>query len=158
MMVVAVQTFDWHSLPRMLRQPKSESLVLIVTVAAVVITHNLAIGVVAGVVLSAILFARKVSKQFRVTSSREGATRTYLVIGQLFFVASEDFQNAFDFAEPGLERVVIDLRASHVWDTSAIAALEAVSAGFAKAGVKVELSGLNVESEQLLDRASTLTR
>ncbi len=156
MMVVAVQTFDWYSLPRLRRQPKSDSIVLIVTMATVVITHNLAIGVIVGVVLSAIFFARKISKQFQVSSSRDGATRTYRVRGQLFFVAIEDFLGSFDFAEAGLERAVVDLTASHVWDSSALAALEAVVQGFRKAGVEVELTGLNVESEQLLDLARML--
>ena len=153
MMTIAISTFDWGSIPRLRRQSRSDSIVLIVTVATVVITNNLAIGVVAGVVLSAIFFARKISKQFQVTSSRQGATRTYRVIGQLFFVAAEDFTESFDFGEAGLEHVVIDLSASHVWDSSAIAALYGVRDEFGKAGVTVELTGMNEESQRVLDRA-----
>lgn len=157
MMTIAVSTFDWGSIPRLRRQPKSDSIVLIVTVAIVVITNNLAIGVVAGVVLSAIFFARKVSKQFQVTSSRDGATRTYRVIGQLFFVAVDEFTESFDFSEAGLEHVIIDLSASHVWDSSAIAALEGVREEFRKSGVTMELTGINEESRQVLGRAAGTT-
>lgn len=156
MMIVAIQTFDWYSLPRMLRQPKSDTIVLLVTMAVVVITGNLALGVVVGVILSAVFFVRKVSKQFQVSSTLKDGTRTYHVRGQLFFVATEDFVNAFDFDEKGLKRVVLDLRASHVWDSSATAALEAVVKGFRKASVPVELTGLNVESEGLLERSRVL--
>lgn len=154
MMTIAVSTFDWGSIPRLRRQPKSDSIVLIVTVATVVITNNLAIGVVAGVVLSAIFFARKISKQFQVTSSRQDATRTYRVIGQLFFVAVDDFTGSFDFSEAGLEHVVVDLSASHVWDSSAIAALEGIKEEFRKVGVTVELTGINEESQRVLGRAA----
>lgn len=149
MMMVALATFDWSSLRDIAREPKSDTIVLVVTIATVVITKNLAIGVIAGIVLSTIFFARKVSKQFYVTSSLEGRTRTYMVTGELFFVAIEEFTAAFDFTEPNLDHVIVDLSRSHVWDSSAMAALEELEERFS---VPVELTGLNKESQRVLGK------
>lgn len=151
MMMVALRTFDWASLKRIRSEPKSDTIVLVVTVAAVVITNNLAIGVVIGIILSALFFARKVSKLFRVSSHLEGTTRVYQVAGELFFVSTSEFLGAFDFTEDGIERVVINLSRSHVWDNSGAGALrEAVE----KFTVPVELVGVNEESERLLSRTA----
>lgn len=155
MMTIAIATFDWSAVARMRTQPVSDSIVFVVTVATVVITNNLAIGVIAGVILSAVFFARKVSKQFRVDSSRSGATRTYRVSGQLFFVSSDEFVKSFDFSEAGLKQAVIDLSASQVWDSSATGALDEIRERFRRAGVTVELHGLNAESQRLLERAAS---
>jgi SulP family sulfate permease len=155
MIMVSVSTFDWSSLGGMLRFPKSDTIVMVVTVGMVVLTSNLAIGVLTGVVLSAIFFARKISKILSVTSSREGDTRTYAVHGQLFFVSTTDFREAFDYQED-VRRVVIDLSHAHLWDGSATGAIDDVAARFMRNGVQVELSGLNPESRRLVDRLSAL--
>lgn len=149
MMMVALTTFDWSSLRNIAREPKSDTIVLVATIAIVVITKNLAIGVIAGIVLSTIFFARKVSKQFQVTSSLESRTRTYRVSGQLFFVSIEEFTAAFDFTEENLDLVIVDLSQSHVWDSSAMAALEELKERFS---VQVELVGLNQESQRVLGK------
>ena len=149
MMMVALRTFDWGSLKRVRHEPKSDTIVLVVTVAAVVITKNLAIGVVIGIVLSALFFARKVSKLFTVHSHTEGNMRVYHVKGELFFVSSSDFVAAFMFNEPGIERVTIDLSRAHIWDVSGAQALAEVVGKFP---VPVDVVGLNKESERLLPR------
>jgi SulP family sulfate permease len=153
MMMVSISTFDWSSLRSLLTFPKSDSIVMVTTVVTVVLTSNLALGVLVGVVLSAIFFARKISGAFRVSSRFDAAarTRTYAVHGQLFFVSTEAFNQSFDLQEE-LDRVVIDLSAAHVWDTSAIAALDDVLLRFRRNGVQVDLVGMNEASGALVRR------
>ncbi len=145
MAYVSWATFDWHSIrvSTLRRMPKSETAVMLTTVAVVVATHNLAYGVVAGVLLASVLFARRVAHVAEVTAADavEGARR-YTVTGELFFASSNDLYSQFDYAgDP--ERVVIDMSASHVWDASTVAALDAVERKYAAHGTMVEIVGLN---------------
>lgn len=155
MFVVAVATFDWTSLHvRSLRRtPKSETAVMVVTVAIVVQTHNLAYGVVAGVLLAAIFFARRVAHLAEVTSvlDPDGGERVYAVAGELFFASTNELVNAFDYADP-VPKVVIDLTDAHVWDSSAVATLDAIVAKFQARGVHARIVGLNTHSEALHTR------
>ena len=158
MIVVAVGTFDWRSVaPSTLRaMPRTETAVVVVTVGIVVVTHNLAYGVVAGVVLSAVFFVRHVSRLVEVTSvvDPDGGVRRYRVSGQLFFASTGDLAHAFREGEVGAERVEIDLTEARVWDTSAIGALDAVVASFGARGIEAELIGLNRHAADLHGRAS----
>jgi SulP family sulfate permease len=126
---------------------------MLATVIGVVFTHNLAVGVLIGVLLSGIFFAGKVARLFRVTStlSEDERTRTYLVEGQLFFASADDFSAAFDVREK-LDAVVIDVSRAHIWDISSIAALDNVVLKFRRAGAEVRLVGLNAASETIVDR------
>jgi SulP family sulfate permease len=155
MFVVAVATFDWTSMHvRSLRRtPKSETAVMVVTVAIVVYTHNLAYGVVAGVLLAAIFFARRVAHLAEVTSVLDpgGNQRVYAVTGELFFASTNELVHSFDYADP-TPKVIIDLTDAHVWDSSAVATLDSVVAKFAARGVTAELVGLNTHSEALHTR------
>jgi len=153
MIVVSVSTFDWSSVRSLARFPKSDSIVMLTTVGVTVLTHDLSLGVLAGVVLSAVFFARKVSQLSRVTSelSADGRTRTYHVTGQLFFVSTHDFVSSFDFTER-VDRVVIDLTHAHLWDGSAVGAIDKVALKFMRAGVTVDLNGMNEASQTLIDR------
>ena len=153
MIMVSVSTFDWSSLRNLTVVPKGESIVMLATVATTVLTHNLAQGVLVGVLLSTLFFARKVSQLSSVTGSlsEDGQTRTYTVSGQLFFVSTQGFVDAFDPQEE-VERVVIDLTHAHVWDGSAIAALDKVALKFMRRGVHVELRGQNEASAALITR------
>ena len=153
MIVVSVSTFDWSSLRGLRVFPKSESVVMLTTVGVTVATHDLSLGVLAGVVLSAVFFARKVSQLSRVTAalSPDGRTRTYGVYGQLFFVSTHDFVASFDFTER-VERVVIDLTHAHLWDGSAVGAIDKVALKFMRRGARVELVGMNEASQTLIDR------
>jgi len=123
------------------------------TVIVVVATHNLALGVLVGVLLSGIFFAWKIAQIFRVTSSLsdDGGTRTYLIEGQLFFASVEDFNASFDFKE-ALERVVIDLSPAHIWDISSVAAVDMVVLKFRREGAEVDIVGLNQASETIVDK------
>ena len=155
MVVVAIATFDWTSLrwQALRRTPKSETAVMAVTVAVVVFTHNLAYGVVAGVLLAAIFFARRVAHLVEVTSvvDPDGVERLYRVTGELFFASTNELVSAFDYTDP-TPHVVLDLTDAHVWDSSAVATLDAIVAKFAARGVHAQVVGLNEHSEMLHTR------
>jgi sulfate permease, SulP family len=150
MFVVAVRTFDWSSIhPATLRRtPRSEIFVMAVTVAIVVATDNLAYGVVAGALLSAVFFVRRVAHLIDITETLDpsGAT-VYAVHGQLFFASTHAFHQSIDYADQ--TRVVLDLTHAHVWDSTAVEALDAVVAKFQARGATVTITGLNKHSEAL---------
>ncbi|QDA36299.1 SulP family inorganic anion transporter (plasmid) [Paracoccus liaowanqingii] len=153
MFMVAIGTFSWSSLGNLKTHPRSSSVVMIATVFTVVYTHNLAIGVLVGVMLSGIFFAAKIAQLFRIRSSlsQDGRTRTYLVEGQLFYGSAEDFAEAFDFKE-AVEKVVIDVTGAHIWDISSVQALDMAILKFRRDGAEVELIGMNAASETLVDK------
>jgi SulP family sulfate permease len=153
MIMVSIGTFSWASIINLREHPRSSSVVMLSTVAVVLTTHNLAIGVLVGVLFSGIFFAWKIAQLFRITStlSADGTHRTYLVEGQLFFASVEDFSSSFDFKET-LKTVVIDVDAAHIWDISSVTALDMVVLKFRRAGAEVQIVGLNHASETLVDR------
>ena len=153
MIMVAIGTFSWSSIRNLRDHPRSSSIVMLATVVVTVYTHNLALGVLTGVLLSGIFFAGKIAQLFRVTSeiSADGRERTYVVEGQLFFASSEDFMAAFDFKET-LERVTIDVSRAHIWDVSSVAALDMAVLKFRREGAEVEIVGMNEASETIVDR------
>lgn len=152
MFMVCIGTFDWSSLKKVTVMPKSDTVVMIVTVITVVATDNLSIGVVCGVILSAIFFASKISKVGMKTVSPKGSHRKiYQVSGQLFFASVTDFLNHFDFKEDVTE-IEIDLTNAHLWDDSAIGAIDKVVMKYQQNGVKVNLKGVNTDSMKLLEK------
>lgn len=153
MIMVAIGTFSWSSIKALRVHPRSSSLVMIATVVTVVYTHNLAIGVLVGVLLSGIFFAGKIAQLFRVTTdiSADGRVRTYRVEGQLFYGSVEDFMTAFDFKEAP-EQVKIDVSAAHIWDISSVQALDMAILKFRRDGAEVEVIGMNEATETLVDR------
>ena len=152
MIMVSIGTFSWSSLLNLRTHPRSSSVVMLATVIVVVATHNLAIGVLVGVLFSGIFFAWKISQIFRVSStlSEDEQTRTYLVEGQLFFASSDEFTASFDFKE-SLEKIVIDVSHAHIWDISSVQALDMVVLKFRREGSEVEIIGLNEASETIVD-------
>ncbi|MEO8245074.1 MAG: SulP family inorganic anion transporter [bacterium] len=153
MIMVSVGTFSWSSIKALRTHPTSSSVVMVATVVAVVYTHNLAIGVLLGVLLSGIFFAGKIAQLFRVTStiSADGRVRTYRVEGQMFYASVEDFMAAFDFKE-ALEKVILDVSAAHIWDISSVQALDMAVLKFRRDGAEVEIVGMNAASETIVDR------
>jgi len=153
MIMVSIGTFSWRSVKNLRDHPKSSSFVMVATVATVIFSHNLAIGVGVGVLLSGIFFAWRVSRNFAVITqaSEDGRERVYTVSGQLFFASSEDFMKAFDFKE-ALDKVTIDLSAAHIWDLSSVAAIDMAVLKFRREGADVELKGMNDASRTLVDR------
>jgi SulP family sulfate permease len=153
MIMVSIGTFSWKSIKNLKTHPWQSSVVMIVTVIVVVWSHDLAKGVLAGVVLSGLFFASKVRGLFTVTSvlSEDGNCRTYAIAGQVFFASTERFAEAFDFKEV-LDRVVIDVSDAHFWDISAIGILDKAILKFRREGASVEVVGLNTESATMVDR------
>ncbi|MCR8726163.1 SulP family inorganic anion transporter [Frigidibacter sp. ROC022] len=153
MIMVSIGTFSWSSIKALRLHPTSSSIVMLATVAFVVWTHNLAIGVVVGVLLSGIFFAGKIAQLFRVTStaSADGRERTYRIEGQLFYASVEDFMKAFDFRE-ALDRVTIDVSEAHIWDISSVQALDMAVLKFRRDGAEVRIVGMNEASETIVDR------
>ncbi|MDV8147790.1 SulP family inorganic anion transporter [Arthrobacter sp. B10-11] len=161
MIFVSAITFDWHSIaPKTLkRMPKSETAVMLITVGTVVATHNLAIGVGVGVLAAMAMFARRVAHFATVERTEiqlNGETvATYTVDGELFFASSNDLYTQFEYARdaaPTVDRVIIDLHASHLWDASTIAVLDAVTEKYRRHGREVELIGLNAASTRMRER------
>jgi SulP family sulfate permease len=153
MIMVSIGTFSWSSILNLRTHPRSSSVVMIATVVAVVYTHNLAIGVLVGVLLSGIFFAAKIAQLFSVgsTLSADGRERTYILRGQLFYGSVEDFTAAFDFDEAP-DRVVIDVSGAHIWDISSVQALDMAILKFRREGAEVKLVGMNEASETLVDK------
>ena len=153
MIMVSIGTFSWSSLKNLRVHPRSSSIVMLATVAGVIISHNLAIGVLIGVLLSGVFFAGKISQIFKVTStlSGDGRTRRYKVEGQVFFASVEAFNASFDLKE-ALDEVIIDVSEAHIWDISSVAALDMIVLKFRREGAKVEIIGLNEASETIVDK------
>lgn len=157
MFLVCYGAFDWHSVkPSTLKaMPRSETAVMLLTVVVVLLTHNLAYGVLSGTLLACVLFARRVAHLVTVTSSEhddgDGPVRTYAVHGQVFFASSGDLVEQFHYAQE-TGRVVIDFSDAHVWDASSVAVLDAVTQKFAARGVAVEITGMNGPTRALHGR------
>jgi sulfate permease, SulP family len=156
MIMVSLSTFSWRSLATLRSHPTSSSVVMLATVVVTVWTHDLARGVLTGVVLSAVFFATKVGRMLDVDSSlSHDGVRTYSVSGQVFFASSDLFVEAFDVREDGLSAVVIDVEDAHLWDLTAVGALDKVVLKFRESGLPVEVRGLNQASATLVSRLGT---
>ncbi|WP_347259045.1 SulP family inorganic anion transporter [Methylocaldum sp.] len=153
MIMVSIGTFSWDSIRNLSKYPLSTNIVMITTVAVVVATHNLALGVFVGVLLASLFFANKVGQflEVRSKSSDDGSIRTYLVVGQVFFTSAGKFTAAFDFKED-IDKVVIDLTRAHFWDITSVSALDKVVIKFRREGIEVEIVGLNEASATIVDR------
>lgn len=152
MLLVAASTFDWHSIApaTVRRMPLGETLIMLVTVAATVATHNLAIGVGLGVLTAMAVFARRVAHLVDVDRvvDPDGTTSIYAVSGEVFFASDQELIDAFAYADDP-PNVLIDLSRAHLWDASAVAALDAIERHYARHGVEVEITGLNDRSQEL---------
>ena len=153
MIMVAIGTFNWSSIRKLPEHPAGSTVVMVATVVVVVATHDLAKGVLVGVLLSGFFFAHKIGRILHVASmsEEEGRMRTYKVTGQVFFASAERFVNAFDFKEV-IERVRIDVSRAHFWDITAVSALDKVVIKFHREGTEVEVIGLNEASATMVDR------
>ncbi|WP_439106398.1 SulP family inorganic anion transporter [Congregibacter sp.] len=153
MIMVSIGTFSWSSIRDLKDHPRSSSVVMLATVAVTVATHDLARGVLTGVLLSGFFFAHKVGQILYLRSmvDDDGRARTYRVFGQVFFASADRFIAAFDYQEV-IERVCIDVSRAHFWDITAISALDKVILKFRREGTEVEVIGLNEASATMVDR------
>ncbi|MGB8001217.1 MAG: SulP family inorganic anion transporter [Anaerobacillus sp.] len=159
MIMVSIGTFDWSSLTNLHKMPRSDAAVMVVTVITVVTTHDLSKGVIAGVILSALFFASKISK-VRIEEKIDEYTqkKIYHVHGQLFFASVTDFVNSFDYKDEEIKAVEIDLSHAHVWDDSAVGAVDKVVMKFRQNEIDVKLTGVNQDSSQLIDRLAAYNK
>ena len=155
MIMVSIGTFSWNSIPNIGKHPWQSSVVMVTTVVVVVATHNLALGVLAGVVLSGVFFTHKVMTMFEVVREREGDTAIYRAKGQIFYASVERFEAAFgpesQMPDPA-DHVIIDVRKAHFWDISAVGALDKVVERMRRNGRSVQVRGLNRASSDLVDK------
>jgi SulP family sulfate permease len=153
MIMVSIGTFSWSSLSNLKTHPLSTSVVMVATVVVVVATHNLAYGVLVGVLLAGLFFANKVGQFLLVTTEadNDGTMRTYQVVGQVFFTSADKFVSYFDFKE-AVDKVVIDLTHAHFWDITSVSALDKVVIKFRREGTEVEVIGMNEASATIVDR------
>lgn len=153
MIMVSIGTFSWSSVKDLTKLPLSTNIVMIATVVVVVFTHNLAIGVLVGVLLSTLFFANKIGRFMVVTQHQDEESRHYQVIGQVFFASADQFVRSFDFKE-AQDKVVIDLTRAHFWDITAISALDKVVVKFKRLGTAVEVVGISAATQTLIDKFS----
>ena len=153
MIMVSIGTFKWSSIRDLREHPKSSSVVMIATVVVVVATHDLAKGVLVGVLLSGFFFAHNVGRILHIgrKSADKGRLRIYTVTGQVFFASAERFVNSFDFKEV-IEKVQINVSRAHFWDLTAVSALDKVIIKFRREGTEVDVIGLNEASATMIDR------
>ncbi|MEZ5681699.1 MAG: SulP family inorganic anion transporter [Erythrobacter sp.] len=155
MIMVSIGTFSWNSIPNVAKHPWQSSVVMVATVVVVVATHNLALGVLAGVILSGVFFTHKVMTMFEVVREREGDTAIYSAKGQIFFASVDRFEAALgpesSMPDPA-DHVIIDVRKAHFWDISAIGALDKVVERMRRNGRSVQVRGLNRASADLFDK------
>lgn len=151
MVVVSITTFNWQSLKRMKKVPKTDTIVMLATVAVVLMTHNLAYGVVVGILLSAIFFVAKISEIH--VEQVVNSEADYVVKGQLFFASTEKFIESFNY-EAQVREVKIDLSEARLWDESAVAAIDKVVLKFHKNGTSVQLIGASEKCHQLLEEVA----
>lgn len=152
MFMVAIGTFDWSSIKTINKVPVTDTLVMVATVITVLLTHDLSKGVLVGIILSAIFFASKISK-VKVTSlaSEQSNKKIYRVSGQLFFASVTEFVESFNYTE-NVKEITLDLTQAHLWDDSAVGAIDKVVIKYHQNGVMVRLVGLNKESNKLIDK------
>ncbi|GLR73568.1 SulP family inorganic anion transporter [Aliivibrio sifiae] len=152
MIMVSIGTFSWSSITDLRKHPISTNIVMLATVIIVVMTHNLAIGVLVGVLLASLFFANKISRMMVIkNNSDENTSREYTVIGQVFFASSDKFIASFDFKEV-IESVTIDLSSAHFWDVTSVSALDKVVVKFRREGTQVELIGMNQATQTIVDK------
>lgn len=152
MFMVSIGTFDWSSIKNIHKTPITDTIVMIATVITVLLTHDLSKGVLVGILLSAIFFASKISK-VKVTTLAEKVSdkKIYQVSGQLFFASVTEFVESFHYNE-NVKEVTLDLTQAHLWDDSAVGAIDKVVIKYHQNGIKVHLTGLNKESIKLIEK------
>ncbi|MFD2214798.1 SulP family inorganic anion transporter [Metabacillus endolithicus] len=154
MFMVSIGTFDWTSLKTLHKVPLTDTIVMVVTVVTVLMTHDLSKGVLVGIILSAIFFASKISKvKITSLSSGQSSKKIYRVSGQLFFASVSEFVESFNYRE-NVKEIDLDLTNAHLWDDSAVGAIDKVIIKYQQNGVKVNLIGVNTESNKLMEKIS----
>ena len=154
MIMVSIGTFSWNSIPNLRNHPWQSSVVMVTTVVVVVATHDLSLGVAAGVLLSGIFFAQKVQRLFHIKRevSADVQTATYLVSGEIFFASVHRFIEQMLAERETAPNVVIDMSRAHLWDISSVDALDKIVGKLDKGGASVKVIGYNEASADIVDK------
>tara|TARA_Y200000002_G_C22653937_1_gene652604 strand:+ start:155 stop:1609 length:1455 start_codon:yes stop_codon:yes gene_type:complete len=153
MIMVSISTFNWESIINLKKHPKHSSFVMISTVAVVLYSHNLALGVLTGVLLSSLYFAKKIAMYQKVSLLKENNSFNYIIKGQVFFASANKFIRSFIF-DKNIKKVNIDVSDAHFWDLSAVTALDRIVEKYKKTGVVVNVTGLNLASKTIVNKLS----
>lgn len=153
MIMVSIGTFDWGSIKRLKTLPLSTNIVMLSTVAVTVYTHNLALGVITGVLFASLFFANKISHFMycNISYNEDKSSKTYQFVGQVFFNSADKFYETIDFKEV-LDKVIIDISRAHFWDISAVYALDKAVIKLRREGADVEVIGQSEASKTIIDR------
>jgi high affinity sulfate transporter 1 len=158
MFMVSISTFDWSSIKNMRKTPVTDTIVMLATVVTVLFTHDLSKGVLVGIILSAIFFAAKISKvKITTLASNDAKVKIYRVSGQLFFASVTEFVDSFNYRE-NVEVIRLDLANAHIWDDSGVGAIDKIVQKYHQNGIKVEVVGLNDESNKLVDKLANYNK
>jgi sulfate permease, SulP family len=157
MIMVSVSTFNWNSIMNLKKHPKHSSFVMICTVLVVLYSHNLALGVLTGVLLSSLYFAKKVAMYQKVDLINKNNTSEYKIKGQVFFASANKFIKSFKFEEK-IKNVNIDVSEAHFWDLSAVAALDRVVDKYRKKNIITNVIGLNLASKTIVTKLSEVEK
>ena len=153
MIMVSISTVNWDSIKNIRSYPLSSNIVMLSTVATVLASGNLALGVLVGVLLSALFFVSKMERYLTIKSTYDETSRTriYQIKGQIFFSSADKFIDSFDFKEV-LSKVVVDVSQAHFWDISAVAAVDKVVMKFRREGTEVSVIGMNNASQTMVEK------
>jgi len=158
MFMVSISTFDWSSIKNMRKTPVTDTIVMVATVVTVLFTHDLSKGVLVGIILSAIFFAAKISKvKITTLATNDAKVKIYRVSGQLFFASVTEFVDSFNYKE-NVEVIRLDLANAHIWDDSGVGAIDKIVQKYHQNGIKVEVVGLNDESNKLVDKLANYNK
>ncbi|MCG1010516.1 SulP family inorganic anion transporter [Salinicoccus sp. ID82-1] len=156
MVMVAIGTFDWGSFKYMVRAPRTDAIVMVVTVAIVLMTHNLAIGVIAGVILSALFFATKISN-VEVEKTKTDDAVNYRFNGQVFFASVDTMMNQIDLDEEN-KAIELDFTNAHIWDDSGVDAIDTMISKLKRKGNRVSIRNLNKDSRKIINELSMINK
>ena len=152
MIMVSFTTFNWDSIKNFTKHPMQSNVVMLVVVVIVLATHNLALGVFVGVLLSALFLINKLENEVKVSSIKvTDQHRIYQISGQIFFSSSDKFFQFFNFNED-IQFITIDLTHAHIWDITSVSMLNTIKNKFESSNIHVEILGLNESSHTLIDR------
>ncbi|NCB10638.1 MAG: SulP family inorganic anion transporter [Erysipelotrichia bacterium] len=153
MIMVSIGTFDWGSIKRLKTLPLSTNIVMLSTVGVTVYTHNLALGVITGVLFASLFFANKISHFMycNISYNDDKSSKTYQYVGQVFFNSADKFYETINFKEV-LDKVIIDISRAHFWDISAVYALDKAVIKLRREGADVEVIGQSEASKTIIDR------
>lgn len=148
MFMVCVSTFDWSTFKLVKSAPKTDVVVMIMTVLTVVWSNNLTLGVVVGILLSTIFFMIKMSK-IEVEIDRINEKWVYTIKGQLFFASADELISQIDFNQTE-GHIELDFSDAHIWDASAVAAIDSIITKLTDNGLYVTVGGINQSSRKIV--------